>query len=195
MSDAATPSVPVGTLARLLNLTEVRIQQLAKQGVVVKGERGRYDLWASIKGYVSFLQSRNISRPGSGLATTDGVEVVTGEDYQKHRARLYKAKADAAELEAALLRGRLHDADAVRKVTEDMISSCRAKLLGVPRKAAGKVKGLTELAEIEATIEEPIIEALNELTQYDPSRFTQQTVQDHQPTVEAPAEADGEPMG
>lgn len=194
MSDAATPSVPVGTLARLLNLTEVRIQQLAKQGVVVKGERGRYDLWASIKGYVAFLQSRNISRPGSGVAPTEGGEV-TGEDYQKHRARLYKAKADAAELEAALLRGRLHESDAVRKVTEDMISACRAKLLGVPRKAAGKVKGLTELAEIEATIEEPIIEALNELTQYDPSRFTQQTLQDHQPTVEAPAEADGEPMG
>ena len=194
MSDAATPSVPVGTLAKLLNLTEVRIQQLAKIGVVVKGERGRYDLWASIKGYVSYLQSRNVSRPGSGVAPAEGGEV-TGEDYQKHRARLYKAKADAAELEAALLRGRLHDADAVRKVMEDMISSARAKMLGVKRKAAGKVIGLTDLAAVEAAIEEPIIEALNELTQYDPSRFTQQAIQDHQPTVEAPAEADGEPMG
>lgn len=194
MSDAATPSVPVGTLARLLNLTEVRIQQLAKTGVVVKGERGRYDLWASIKGYVAYLQSRNVGRPGSGLAPTEGGEV-TGEDYQKHRARLYKAKADAAELEAMLLRGRLHDADAVRKVTEDMISASRAKLLGVSRKVSGKVKGLTELVEIEATIDEAIHQALNELTQYDPSRFTEQTIQDHQPTVEAPAEADGEPMG
>ena len=194
MSDAAAPSVPVGTLAKLLNLTEVRIQQLAKLGVVVKGERGRYDLWASIKGYVAYLQSRNVSRPGSGVAATDGGEV-TGEDYQKHRARLYKAKADAAELEASLIRGRLHDADAVRKVMEDMISSARAKLLGVKRKAAGKVIGLTDLAAIEAAIEEPIIEALNELTHYDPSRFTQQAIQDHQPEVEAPAEADGEPMG
>jgi len=194
MSDAATPSVPVGTLARLLNLTEVRIQQLAKTGVVVKGERGRYDLWASIKGYVAYLQSRNVGRPGSGLAPTEGGEV-TGEDYQKHRARLYKAKADAAELEAMLLRGRLHDADAVRKVMEDMISSARAKLLGVKRKAAGKVIGLTDLAQIEAVIEEPIIEALNELTHYDPSRFTSEIVQDHQPALEAPAEADGEPMG
>lgn len=194
MTDAAAPSVPVGTLAKLLNLTEVRIQQLAKLGVVVKGERGRYDLWASIKGYVAYLQSRNVSRPGSGVVATEGGEV-TGEDYQKHRARLYKAKADAAELEASLLRGRLHDADAVRKVTEDMISSARAKLLGVKRKAAGKVIGLTDLAAIEAAIEEPIIEALNELTQYDPSRFTQQAIQDHQPAVEAPAEADGEPMG
>lgn len=194
MSDAATPSVPVGTLARLLNLTEVRIQQLAKTGVVVKGERGRYDLWASIKGYVAYLQSRNVGRPGSGLAPTEGGEV-TGEDYQKHRARLYKAKADAAELEAMLLRGRLHDADAVRKVMEDMISSARAKLLGVKRKAAGKVIGLSDLAQIEAVIEEPIIEALNELTHYDPSRFTSEIVQDHQPAVEAPAEADGEPMG
>jgi phage terminase Nu1 subunit (DNA packaging protein) len=194
MSDAATPSVPVGTLARLLNLTEVRIQQLAKQGVVVKGGRGRYDLWNSIKGYVRYLQERNVGRPGSGLSATEAGEVV-GEDYQKHRARLYKAKADSAELEASLLRGRLHDAEAVRKVTEDMISSARAKLLGVKRKAAGKVIGLTDLAAVEAAIEEPIIEALNELTNYDPSRFTKQAIQDNQPEVEAPDEADGEPMG
>jgi len=115
--------------------------------------------------------------------------------YPKPLARLYKAKADAAGLEAMLLRGRLHDADAVRKVTEDMISASRAKLLGVSRKVSGKVKGLTELVEIEATIDEAIHQALNELTQYDPSRFTEQTIQDHQPTVEAPAESDGEPMG
>ncbi len=194
MSDAATPSVPVGTLAKLLNLTEVRVQQLAKMGVTVKGERGRYDLWASIKGYVRYLQERNVGKAGSGTVETQGGEV-TGEDYQKHRARLYKAKADAAELEAMLLRGRLHDADAVKDAWTDMQMACRAKLLGLKKKAAPAVQGISDLAEIEKVLEDLIYEALNELADYSPSRIAAPTVPNHQPEVEATAEADGEPVG
>ena len=193
MPDLQPSTVPVGTLAQIINIGVVRIQQLAKLGVVVKSARGQYDLFPSITGYVRYLQEGNSGTSSASGSEEDGE--VSSDDYHKHRARLYKAKADAAELEAMLLRGRLHDADAVRKVMEDMISASRAKMLGVSRKVSGKVKGLTELVEIEATIDEAIHQALNELTHYDPSRFTQQTIQDHQPTVEAPAEADGEPMG
>ena len=60
MAEKAT--VPAETLAKLLNLTEVRIQQLAKDGIIVKETRGRYDLWGSIKGYVKYLQDRAIGR-------------------------------------------------------------------------------------------------------------------------------------
>lgn len=194
MSDSATPSVPVGTLAKLLNLTEVRVQQLAKMGVVVKGERGRYDLWASIRGYVRYLQERNVGKPGSGVAATEGGEV-TGEDYQKHRARLYKAKADAAELEAMLLRGRLHEAEAVKEVWVEMLMNCRAKLLGTGTKIATTCAGLSDVSEIKQKADELINEALNELSDYNPKRVTRQPVQGYQSEVEAPAEADGEPMG
>lgn len=47
---------PAGVIARLLNITERRLQQLAKQGVVPKSARGRYPLAGTIRAYIKFLQ-------------------------------------------------------------------------------------------------------------------------------------------
>ena len=194
MSDLQPATVPVGTLAQIINIGVVRIQQLAKLGVVVKSARGQYDLFPSITGYVRYLQEGNSGTSSAAGSDAEGEEV-SGDDYHRHRARLYKARADAAEMEASLLRGKLHDAQRVEKVWTDMISSSRAKLLALPTKSAGKVKGLDDIAEIKAILEDHVHEALNELTNYDPDRVAVEPVPQDQPAVEAPAEADGEPMG
>ena len=44
----STPTYPVSTIAKLFNLTERRVQQLASEGVIPKPERGKYDLVASV---------------------------------------------------------------------------------------------------------------------------------------------------
>jgi phage terminase Nu1 subunit (DNA packaging protein) len=190
MSDLQPVTVPVGTLAQVINIGVVRIQQLAKLGVVVKSARGQYDLYPSVTGYVRYLQEGN-----SGASGSDEDGEVSGDDYHKHRARLYKARADAAEMEASLLRGKLHDALKVEKVWTDMIASARAKLLALPTKSAGKVKGVDDTAEIKSILEEQIHEALNELSDYDPDRVAIDPIPQDQSEVEATAEADGEPMG
>lgn len=60
MSDEATDgTVGVDVLARLFSLTSRRIQQLAKDGIIPKGGRGRYPFAASIRGYIQFLQTAN----------------------------------------------------------------------------------------------------------------------------------------
>lgn len=184
MSDAPTPSVPVGTLAKLFNLTEVRVQQLVKLGVVVRGERGRYDLWPSIQGYIKYLQERTGGRSGGD-----------GSDYEKHRTRLYKARADAAELSAQLMNGKMHEAEKVAAVWTEMISAARSKLLALPTRAAGKVMGLSEIAQVKAVLEENVNEALNELSDYEPGRVASDAMPEHLPEMEAADEADGEPMG
>jgi len=57
-----TPSAPkvaqadTTQLCRLFNLTSARIGQLAKDGIIVKTERNKYDLWRSVRGYIEFLQ-------------------------------------------------------------------------------------------------------------------------------------------
>ena len=94
---AQTPSVDVGALARLFNLTSVRIGQLAKEGVVVRMERGRYDLWQSIRNYIRFLQERKLNQH-----QTDGEDI---GDYPRNRARLTRAKAEQAELQVRILKG------------------------------------------------------------------------------------------
>ena len=47
---------PCSAIARLLNITERRVQQLAKEGVIPRSGRGRYPLAGAIRGYVTFLQ-------------------------------------------------------------------------------------------------------------------------------------------
>lgn len=170
MSDPASPSVPAKTLAGLFSLTEVRIQQLAKAGVIKKVAHGRYDLWASIKGYVRYLQDRSVGR-GAG----DG----EGSEYNKHRARLFKARADEAEMRAAIMRGDCHDAEAVRECWLEGQANFRARLLGVPSKGAQAVEGMSTIAERKAVLEKLVHEALNELSDYDAKQLTERWAREH----------------
>lgn len=161
---ADSPTVEVGGLAKLFNLTAVRVQQLAADGVVVKQARGRYDLWASIRNYIKFLQERKVNQwDGGAEGSEDG--------YAMHRARLTKAKADMAEMEAELMKGTTHDAAAVAAVWADMIGNARAKLLGLPVKLAGALDGMT-VAERQEVLKLAVNEALAELADYRPEVVT-----------------------
>jgi phage terminase Nu1 subunit (DNA packaging protein) len=186
MSEAKSPTVDVGTLSKLFNLTAVRVQQLAKDGVVTKAERGRYDLWPSIRGYIKFLQERKVNQWDSGD---------DAGDWQKERARLTRAKADMAEMQAAILKGTVHEAKAVESVWTDHLLACRAKLLSMPKKLAPRVHGVEKLTSIETEIDAAITEALNELASYDPALVTDRYVSAHREELDAATEMEGEPVG
>lgn len=173
---ADSPSVEVGTLAKLFNLTAVRVQQLAADGIVIKQARGRYDLWASIRNYIKFLQERKVNQWSASGEDEPG-------DYQAHRARLTKAKADMAEIEAELMKGTTHAAEAVAAVWSDMIGNARAKLLALPTKLAGALDGL-EITEREALIKDGVAEALRELAEYSPQAITGEWEKRRQPMEE-----------
>lgn len=58
-AETAPPKVPeVSTeaLCRLLNLTSARLGQMARDGIIFKAGRNSFDLWRSVKGYITFLQ-------------------------------------------------------------------------------------------------------------------------------------------
>ena len=84
----------VAVIARFLNLTERRVQQLARDGIIPKAEKGKYDLVRCVQNYVRYLQERAY---GNGD---------TAHDTHHERARLIKAQADKTELEVAEMRGR-----------------------------------------------------------------------------------------
>jgi phage terminase Nu1 subunit (DNA packaging protein) len=47
-------------LCRLFDLTSARVGQLGKDGIIFKTGRNKFDLWKSIKGYITFLQKNKI---------------------------------------------------------------------------------------------------------------------------------------
>ena len=54
----STATQPIGVIARLLDLSERRVQQLSREGVIPKAERGQYDLIGSVRGYVRYLRDQ-----------------------------------------------------------------------------------------------------------------------------------------
>lgn len=167
---ADSPTTNVEALADLFNMTTVRVQQLAAEGVVVKHARGRYDLWASVRNYIKYLQERKVNQWSGSTNEEDG--------YTQHRARLTKAKADKAEVEAALIKGTAHDAQAVAKVWEDMIGNARAKLLALPTKLAAQLEGMT-IAQRQDAIQSTVAQALTELAEYSPEVVTGEYIRTH----------------
>lgn len=59
ISSPLTPvSTSLHTLSVLLDLTERRVQQLVREGIVVRKKPGCYDLIASLQGYVRYLRAQ-----------------------------------------------------------------------------------------------------------------------------------------
>jgi hypothetical protein len=147
----AANTQPIAVIAGLLDLTERRVQQLVRQGVIPRGERGRYDLVGAVRGYVRFLREQ--------ATRAQGGEV----DFSAERARLIKAKADLAEMEAALRRGELVPAQRVEQAWTAVLARLRARLLVLPDRLAPLVHEEATLSGARALIRRTIFAALSEL--------------------------------
>lgn len=162
MADAGTPTYPVKTIAKLLRLTERRVQQLSKEGVIPKAERGRYELVPAVQGYIKYVQDRAVLRGGD-----DDPDRI---DYHVEKARKTKAEADIAEMEAAKMRGDLVDAVEMKQAMDLVISEVRAKLLNnAPTRIAARAKSQKKEASIKAIAKEEIAASLLALSKTDPS--------------------------
>jgi len=162
MADAGTPTYPVKTIAALLRLTERRVQQLSKEGVIPKAERGRYELAPAVQGYIAYLQDR--------LAPREGDDDPDRIDYHVEKARKTKAEADIAEMEAAKMRGDLVDAVEMKDALELVMSEVKTKLLNnAPTRIAARTKTEKKEASIKAIAKEEIAASLQALASTNPA--------------------------
>jgi hypothetical protein len=187
MTAAAT--YPVETIAKLLLLTPRRVQQLTKAGYLPKAERGRYELVPVVQAYVRYLRDRAVN----GDAGDD--------DIGAHKARLIKARARAAEIEADSLDGtRLHIED-VEKAWQAIVGNLRAALLGFPTKQAPLILGASTTREVHSRLTAGVHDLLDQLARqpvYDEVKRPAVSSLDDEgddSDLEAAADVDGEPMG
>jgi phage terminase Nu1 subunit (DNA packaging protein) len=142
---------PVGTIAKLFNLTERRVQQLAKEGIIPKGERGKYDLVECVTAYIKYLQELAF---GQSLKPADA---------HTEKTRLVRAQADHEELKVRERRGELISVGLVESEWTDMVSAMRAKLLSLPVRVAQVAISAQSIREIEENVRTQIYAALEEL--------------------------------
>lgn len=165
MSAKSEPTYGVEIIARLLNLTPRRVQQLAKEGVIPKAARGKYSLAASVQGYVRYLQDQ-LDRPGSENKL----------ELNAERARKTKAEADIAEMQAEKMRGELVDAEEMTELLDMVVQEVRSKLLNtVPARIAVRAKSEKAETKIKAIAKEEISASLTALSQTDVAKLVDET--------------------
>jgi len=144
-------SFNITAISKLLKLTERRVQQLAKDDIIPKAERGKYDLISSVHGYIDFLKAK----AGGDF---------TAEDVIKNKNKLMKAKAEIAEIEKQRATGELIPKEEVKSTWLELINKVKQKLLAIPNKTAPIIVSIKNTNEIKLILQDKIYEALYEIT-------------------------------
>lgn len=101
------------------------------------------------------------------MASTGGVKI--GSSYDEARTRKVNAEAEIAELELARVHGTLVVAADVVHAWEEVLGALKGKLMSIPTKAAPVVSAEPEAAQCQHILEDLMNEALEELSNYEPS--------------------------
>jgi len=140
-------------LAKLLDITERRVRQLSAEGIIPKVSRGRYEMVGAVRGYIRYLRDLNLQGD------------VGPADYATQRARLVKARADLAEMEASEMRGDLLPAPDVTAAWTEIVALMRARLLVLPDKLAPVVHETTSINQAKDVIKRAVFEVLTEISE------------------------------
>jgi phage terminase Nu1 subunit (DNA packaging protein) len=146
---------PIGVISRLLDLSERRVQQLSREGVIPKAERGQYDLIGSVRGYVRYLRDQ-AAKAQAGAP-----------EYAAERARFIRARADLAEMEAEEKRRALIVAEQIEAAWIAVLALLRTRLLALPDRLAPQAFEQSTVGDTRNLIRAAIREVLDDLAQPD----------------------------
>ena len=149
---------PVTTISNLFNMTDRRVQQLAKEGIIPKADRGKYDLIACVKSYIIYLQENSVY---------NGTFDLRGE-----RARLTKEQADSQQLKNSIAKKEVAPISIIEFALSNLAQQVSSILESLPLKIKKKSPHLSG-REIEE-IRREIVKAQNATSKIsvDFSRFT-----------------------
>src|SRR5215469_7783064 len=152
--------VDLKQVSKALNVSERRVQQLAKEGLP-KEDRGRYDLGKCMLWYIRYLQA---ALEASGRRDSGDAEFIGARE---ERARLLRAEAELKEMELAKQRGQLVAIADVEQEYSNLAHAIKARIMAIPPRLAAEIVGETSRVMAQAKIEKYCKEALAQLAQAD----------------------------
>ena len=133
-------------VADWLALTPRRVRQLRDEGVLIEKAPGLYDLQSSVVRYIAYLRKGSLN---------------------DERAKLTRAKREAADMENDVRRGNLHSTEDIEKGLATMCLNIRGRLSPLPAKLSGELAQMGgDRAGIFDKMKRAIDEALEELSDY-----------------------------
>lgn len=155
MAEQKHPTYPPTIIAKLLMLTERRLQQLAKEGIIPKTERGRYELAPTVQSYIKYIRDRKAANPDGSPSTID---------FNFEKSRKMRAEADIAEAEAEKLKGNLVTAEEVSRAIQEDYLYIKQRLRTIPSRVAAILIAAKDITEIKEILITEIDDILNELS-------------------------------
>lgn len=162
-TDISAITVNSSALEKIIGVSDRRIRQLAEENIIIRAAKGRYKLMDSVTNYILTLKVQ---------MEANNAESVDGEiDLEEEKAIHERVKRHISELKLQTMRGELHKSEDVERVMMDMLASVRAKLLSMPTKLAPILVSRSDIDFVRNTINREVMEALNELKDYNPKEF------------------------
>ena len=140
-------------VAQWLDISDRRVRQLRKKGVLAEVRPGLYNLKDCVHSYIEYLK-----KDGSAEEAVD---------YNTERAKLARAKREKEELELELKRREVIQAADVEKVMVEMLLRFRQKIRNIPVKQSPALAVETDQMEIFLALKRATDEALEELADFD----------------------------
>ena len=165
-------------IAKLFGVTERRVQQMAKDGIIPAAQQRPYkfDLLPTVQSYIKHLSDK---ANGKEQKSTDTVQAEA--DKLRAEADLKQSKAKIADMQLKELEGKMHRSEDVEAMTNDLVYTVRSMIMALPGRLAMDVVQLTNANEASALIRSECYKILNELAgyKYDPEAY-QRRVRDRE---------------
>ena len=153
IQELKTRMVNAQELANLLGCTTQYVYLLAKQGILVKEGPSQFPLAENIQKYLQYL-----------LKSEKGSDKVL---YWSERAKHERALRQMSELRLKKLHDKLHDAEAVEVIMNDMMAFFRKRTLAIADETPSKLVGIKNPAEICDILTDAVKEALSDMSNYE----------------------------
>ena len=165
---------PTSVIAMIFGVTNSRIGQLKKEGVIVgQGNPAKYDLLPTVKAYIRYLSDKAYGREmKESMAKLE-------EEKLQAETDIKKAKAEIANLERDELAGKLHRAEDVEAITTDHVLFLRSMLMAMPGKLAVDLGGTHTAAEQAERVKQEVYFILDQLAdyKYDPEVYKKRVME------------------
>lgn len=173
-------------IAKLFGVTDRRVQQLAKEGIIPSAQQKPYkfDLLPTVQAYIKYLSDK---ANGKEAKSTDTVQAES--DKLRAEADLKRSKADIADMQLKELEGKMHRSEDVEAMTNDLVYTIRSMIMALPGRLAMDVVQVKTASEASALIRAECNKVLEELAEYkyDPEAY-QRRVRDREGWSEALAD-------